>query len=61
MIVESGETKGDAINLVAVEIYKDTLHREMIGAVYLEEKRLHENVDMIGKAICKARRLNVVE
>ena len=47
--------------MVTVEIYKDTLHRELIGAVYLDEKRLMENVDMIGKAVCKARRLNVVE
>ena len=48
-------------NLVTVEIYKDALHTDMIGAVYLDEKRLMENVDMIGKAVCKARRLNVVE
>ena len=50
-----------ALKLVTVEMYRDALHTDMIGAVYLDEKRLVENVDMIGKAVCKARRLNVVE
>lgn len=48
-------------NLVTVEMYRDVLHTDMIGAVYLDEKRLVENVELVGKAVCKARQLNVVE
>ena len=47
--------------LVTVEFYTDVLHVNMVGAVYLEAKRLMENVDLIGKAICRARKLNAVE
>ena len=47
--------------MVTVEFYADVLHTNMIGAVYLEAKRLVENVDLVGKAICKARKLNAVE
>ena len=49
------------IGLVTVEIYTDTLHTDMIGAVYLDEKRLMENVDLVGKAVCVARKMNAVE
>ena len=47
--------------MVTVEFYTDTLHTDMIGAVYLDEKRMMENVDLVGKAICRARKKNVVE
>lgn len=48
-------------NLVTVDFYIDCLHIKMIGSVYLEKKRLMENVELIGKAICRARKLNAVE
>lgn len=47
--------------MVTVEFYKDMQHDSLIGAVYLEAKSLMENMDMIGKAICRARKLNAVE
>lgn len=47
--------------LVTVEFYEDTLHVKMIGAVYLEQKRMIEGLELIGRAICKARKMNVVE
>ena len=47
--------------LVTVDFYTDVLHINLIGSVYLEAKRLMENVDLIGKAICRARKLNAVE
>ena len=46
---------------VTVEFYEDALHNIMIGAVYLDRKRLVENMELVGRAICKARKLNVVE
>ena len=48
-------------NLVTVDFYIDFLHIKMIGSVYLEKKRLMESVDLVGKAICRARKLNAVE
>lgn len=47
--------------MVTVEFYQDMLQTTMIGAVYLEAKRYTEHVDLIGKAICKARKLSSVE
>ena len=47
--------------LVTVDFYTDVLHINLIGSVYLEAKRLMENVDLIGKAICRARKLNALE
>lgn len=47
--------------LVTAEFYTDALHINMIGAVYLEQKRLMENLDLVVKAICRARKLNAVE
>lgn len=46
---------------VTVEFYEDALNVTMIGAVYLDRKRLVENMELVGRAICKARKLNVVE
>lgn len=46
---------------VTVEFYEDALHTAMVGAVYLDKKRLVENMELVGRAICKARKLNVVE
>ncbi len=51
----------ETVSMVTIEMYRDALHTDMIGAVYLDEKRLMENVELVGKAVCKARRLNVVE
>ena len=48
-------------NLVTVDFYIDCLHIKMIGSVYLEKKRLMESVELVGKAICRARKLNAVE
>lgn len=48
-------------NLVTAEFYTDALHINMIGAVYLDQKRMMESLDLIGKAICRARKLNAVE
>lgn len=48
-------------NLVTVDFYIDCLHIKMIGSVYLEKKRLMESVELVGKAICRARKLNSVE
>lgn len=47
--------------LYTVEFYTDPLHINMVGAVYLETRRLMENVDLVGKAICRARKLDHVE
>jgi hypothetical protein len=47
--------------LVTVEFYEDTLHVKMIGAVYLEQKRMIEGLELIGRAICRARKINTVE
>lgn len=44
-----------------VEFYRDAAHEEMIGAVYLDAARLTENVEIVGKAICTARKLNFVD
>ena len=48
-------------NLVTVDFYIDCLHIKMIGSDYLEKKRLMESVELVGKAICRARKLNAVK
>ena len=47
--------------MVTVEFYEGVAHEKLIGAVYLEEKRLLENVEIVGRAICTARRMNAVD
>lgn len=46
---------------VTVEFYEDALHVTMIGAVYLDRKRMIESMELVGRAICKARKVNTVE
>ena len=48
-------------SVVTVEFYEDALHVTMVGAVYLDRKRLVENMELVGRAICKARKLNALE
>ena len=47
--------------MVTVEFYDGLSRVNLIGAVYLDEKRLTENVELIGRAICTARRMNSVD
>lgn len=47
--------------MVTVEFYEDVAHEKLIGAVYLDTKRLTENVELVGRAICVARRMNAVD
>lgn len=47
--------------MVTVEFYEGVAHEKLIGAVYLESKRLMENVELVGRAICAARKMNAVD
>lgn len=47
--------------MVTVEFYEGVAHEKLIGAVYLDEKRLIDNVEIVGRAICAARKMNAVD
>ena len=47
--------------MVTVEFYEGVAHEKLIGAVYLDEKRMLENVELVGRAICTAREMNAVD
>ena len=47
--------------MVTVEVYEGVAHEKLIGAVYLDEKRLLENVELVGRAVCVARKMNAVD
>ena len=52
-------TSGES--MATVEFYEDALHTRMIGAVYLGLPRLQENVELLGRDLCRARKMDCVE
>jgi len=47
--------------MITIEFYADTLHTALIGAVDVPAKRVMESAETLGKAVCRVRKLNVVE